>query len=333
MEVLRSVGVGVLLVAMVAAAGCRDRSKPAKAKAEEPVAADESPDASLPDSSPPQPKAVTFSFAPPEELSYIQNVRWSKSTRGRRSCRRSAASKVKMLVTIKRTDKGYRKVEKWLSMKRRYNGKKLKTDPMTRAMIGSAIVGTLDKDGRMLSAKVPTLRARLKKLVPRRAYKRLGVEADLEAIKDMSKTEHNARVAGFVGKRFVFGETVEIPSQPFILADTRLTTYQVTRVDRQKTSPCDHCVRVLFKFKVDSAELKQQWSRLWKKILRPTRGKGKVTFNGKIKIWGTGSRVIDPSTMLVQKENHKTVMKLVPKRGQPPVTYTVKRQYTFTYQR
>ena len=61
-------------------------------------------------------------------------------------------------------------------------------------------------------------------------------------------------------------------------------------------------------------------------------GKGKLAFSGKIKIYGSGSRIIDPVTMLVQKESLKTVLKLIPGKGMPPVTHTVNRQYTFTYE-
>ena len=135
----------------------------------------------------------------------------------------------------------------------------------------------------------------------------------------------NDRIADFVGREVAVGQTVDV-QVPFALPNgQRVNCLMRTTFSGMEDCPAGKCLRIHTRY----SSYQDQSSDL------ASSGSKRYDTRGGPQVYGTNSRLIDPSTMLIYSDETQRTMKMtahISDHGVLPMTLTETRRHTFMYQ-
>lgn len=245
-------------------------------------------------------ETVTFRFAPPDGITYLESVVLTRTLEVQGAAQRTDLQKGQARVRIDRTPDGWTVTGTPVSMSVETDGKPVES-PLLDAMKEVVAVYRLDPQGSFLSVQgYEGLLDKVAKSLPAEEVKALEKVLDPASLAAREKTEWSARIGDFAGRTFALGSSWDSEA-PFALpsgGEVRLRT-RTELAERTRCGGGD-CVRLRFRYDSAAADAPQ--------------------------VSGTGERVIDPATMLIYSE--------VVERTVPVVDGAVlreRREYAYDY--
>ncbi|MBZ0165356.1 MAG: hypothetical protein K8I00_01025 [Candidatus Omnitrophica bacterium] len=278
--------------------------------------------------------ADKFVFNPPDGITYKETATMTRSKDMGSFGKQVDKSEQFMDVRIQRTPEGYNILSTLRDMTFTRDGQKI-TEPFLTAMLGISMEYQLDPLGYIqditgLAAVLDKMLASMPDLPP--TVKQVLSE---DALKNKSMTEYNGRIGDFIGKTFEIGDVWSTESE-FTLPDG--TTIDYLSVIRFKSmEPCGQtrCVRVEYVYDADPATLKNFVQDIYDELDPAVKQNLEKLTVTETRINGSGTRLIDPATMLIYDEELNRTISVpmaLPEQGKIPVVMTETRVYQFDYE-
>lgn len=242
---------------------------------------------------------VTFRFAPPAGISYVETVVLTRTLEAGAAPSRTDLQKGQARVRYDKTADGWTMTGTPISMSVETDGKPVQST-VVDALKGVVAVYRLDSQGDLLSVQgYEGLAEKVSQGLSPEEAQALAKVFDPESILAREKAEWKSRIGDYSGKTFAIGSswTTEAPLALPSGGEVRLRTH--TTLERATCGDRD-CVRLRFRYESDAPDAP--------------------------KVTGTGERVIDPSTMMIHSE---VVERILPVRD--GMVLRERREQTFDY--
>jgi len=276
---------------------------------------------------------VTFTFHPPDSITYLQTVTTTKNTEMGQMGKRDEVMEAEVRVTIMQTGDGYRLIFTPLSMSATRNGQKI-DDPMLALFQNIVVEYQLDKDGKLLGISgYEKLMDVMQQLVPAEMIEKLSSVLNEETLKNRDAAEWDGQIGKFIGQTISLGDSwASVDSFPLPSGES-ITFYSVTRFPEQVKCGEHDCVKISFDYNSDISTLSAIVNQTVQKLMgQPADSLPATPSTGNIV--GSGERIIDPATMLIQSEYVErtlTTKMTIPGQGDIDLTQTERREYKFDY--
>lgn len=274
--------------------------------------------------------AVEFRFAPADGLECDQHYNSSViKDVGDAAPRREDTTESITHLKFEKVAQGYRVTATTKSWQMKRDGKPV-DHPMTKLLIGREIVLDVGADGVLKNVHgYDDLLKDMMTTLPPEAQKAMAGVLNAEMMRNREIAEWNGRIAGFVGKNAEEGDVWEgedefsLPTGP--IKFTSLT--QFSRIDVRDGRPM---VTINFAYAADGKAAKKMMEHV-QQGLSPM-GAEIPTTAAEPTIRGGGERVVDASTMNIEREKVKRVISAplqMPGGSQAVMTRTETKEYAF----
>jgi len=285
---------------------------------------------------------VTFTFAPPDGLSYMVTVVNVRERTAVGTEPQTDRTESKTLHQVRKSDDGWIIVGRPESMTMSRGGQPVR-DPVSDLLQEVVVTYEVGADGSLRSIEgfgglIDKLRGQLPDTVLAQLEPMLGEQA----LVARETAEWNGRIGEFVGTTWTIGETVESRTK-FDLPTGETLEYDVeTVVSGREACPAGSCVRVETRFDTDATAMAELAAESVSKVADAVReasgqpaedAETKVT-PGASQMKGTSSRLIDPGTMLIYAEAVTRRLRLTLSTGDGQITTITideERDYSFDY--
>lgn len=284
-------------------------------------------------------ESVKFTFNPPTPLTFRETVLNTRSDEGPGGQGREITISTTSEIELVRKGDGYKMTIRPEPPMEIRGGQQapMQSNPLMQAIENAVFTYTLDADGRMLSvtgyeevlARVRQITDALQQQLPDAQRERFTQATEAvrqmltpEALLNRMRAEWGGRVADFAGAELEIGETL-ISESDFPLPYGGTVRY-FNAVKLEEMVPCDsgQCARIAYRYNTDPSALEEFVGRTLEGMGGPAPTEARI--------WGGGSRLIDPETLLIQSETQRRtiVMSMQSRNGR---TFTVEREETREY--
>jgi hypothetical protein len=242
-------------------------------------------------------------------------------------------------VEFKKVKDGWEVLATPVSAVMKRNGQVIQS-PVVDLLSKLTITYILDKNGHITDVRgYEKLISMINSKFPPQVAQKLSSLINSDLLKQKEITEWNGRIGDYLGKSISIGDTWNF-SAPFQLPNGKSLNYNV-KILFSSLEPCgrNKCVKIDQVFDSAADGLSSFASEVVKTISvgveedqekkMPENGNNNSTIQGKI------TRLIDPSTMLIYKEELDRIIEMemeIPGVGKLPAIMTEKRIYEFDYQ-
>ena len=278
--------------------------------------------------------SFTLQFNPPE-MTYDLTVKTTKiqdmGPYGVQTDKGVSQSK----VSVKKTSEGFAVVSQPISMLMTRNGQELE-DPSRPILLQSQITYRLGPTGQLLTVEgYHDLVAKLQATLPPEARAMGAAIFNEETLIRRDTAEWQGRIADLIGRTLKVGDTWSGEYDFTLPTGGSIRYYSVGRV--KEAVPCEgkktECLRIEFKYNSDAGAL----SEMMGTVIQTAAGAQPLDVNtaiAKPKVDGEGSRLIDPSTMLIREETLIRTVTLnmsMPDGTIVPAKMTETKEYAYKY--
>lgn len=282
---------------------------------------------------PKNPDMISFRYAPPDGT-FIETItmRREKIFEGMSSQVDRRESKAN--ITIRHSDDGYLVTAKPLSMEMTRDGKAVR-DPLSELLKDVVVTYRIGRDGHIEEIDgYGDLLEKVRESFPKPVAESLAPILNEQALTSREIAEWNGRIGDFAGSEFQVGESISA-EVPFTLPNgVSIVYFMETSFPGWEPCPAGSCARVVVQYDSDATALQQKLMGTLAKLTAGAESKPAPPSVSGARIEGSGSRLIDPSTMLIYEESVSRTMRVtmeVPGRGPVPVTVKEERTYSFSY--
>ncbi|WP_319586169.1 hypothetical protein [uncultured Desulfobulbus sp.] len=282
-----------------------------------------------------------FQFNPPNGISYITTCKSTKVVDNGATGKQVDVSISKEQIQITKTENGYLLVPKTLSVEMTRNGGKLPAaqEASMQALAKISLPCSLDANGKLTSVNnTDELYQVIDAMLKDQNFSTPDKLAELrESIKtgvvDNIASDWNNRIVGFTGKTVNAGDIwksqQEIGSS-FGNVNVTMKTYFGNPVIANK----HNCLKIGFAYVGDKNSIKQLMTKIMETISKtiPAGYPAPQVINATIS--GKGSRIIDPSTMLIYSDEVSRTMTMtlrIAGMGDMPTTFSESKIYRYDY--
>ncbi len=278
-------------------------------------------------------QTVRFVFAPPAGTRAMDTVVVEKRKDFGPLGERVERGKSKVLLTIDKTDDGYRLVNEVLELEATGKGRQAPS-AFQEALSKAKIVFRVDSSGKLRRIEgYESLMARLKEAVPQALLKSVGKVMNADVMKSRDRADWSGRIEAFAGETVKIGDTwsgvssYRLPSREFV------KYYFVTRFSGLEACGGRECVVIETYYDTDLDGLMSLLGEVMEDVSRvvpPPRIRGRLT---RTSMKGRVRRLMEPETMLIHFEKLERVieMTLEGPGGKFPATLSETRTYSFVY--
>ena len=232
----------------------------------------------------------------------------------------------------RKTDGGYQITETTKSVEMTRDGKRI-SSPMVDAALGSVVVWNIGADGAVASLDgYDQLVKKMLSSAPVESRSVLEKSVTADALRNRDIAEWNGRIAEFVGLEVNEGDLVEGKSE-FAIPGGAIEYHSLTRFSKIEVRDGRPIVTINFSYDADGDAVKTMMDRIVKDVAsigdHPPAGLDKVKLT-KPTISGGGERIIDASTMVIEREKITRVISM-PVTVSEGVSATVIRKETKEY--
>jgi len=283
-------------------------------------------------------ESITFRFAPLDGGSYVQRVDITRSKNLAARATQIDESSTRTRVSTYKTESGWRVVHEPISAVARRNGQTV-TNPIVDLLSKTVVTYRLDGDGHIQHVDgYVRLIERLREQLPAEMVEKLEQVLSVESLEAKDKAEWDSRFGDFIGLTVEVGESIAA-SAPFVLPDGTTIMYRVT-TRFVRFEPCGEarCVRVEQVYDSQADAVAQLSERVAGELVEdiaalppPADARRQATTGS---ITGKVSRLVDPSTMLIHREEVERVMRMtvnLPQQGSVPLDMSERRVYQLEF--
>lgn len=276
---------------------------------------------------------IQFQFNPPGGAVFEQT-----STRTRTletpSGPRTDVSETKSRETVSKTADGFAIKSKFIHSTISRNGQPI-ANPISAAMEGLEVTFTVGKDGQLREIKgfsgiIDAVKAKFPGPVAQMMIPLFNEDSLIQR----ERAEWDGRYGGFVGKSAEIGDVwVGEDEYPLPTGGTA-KFYSATTFDSLVECGGRECVLIKFHYDSSSEDLAKLVGEVANGLAQAAgAASGVVQLTSAIDITGSGRRVVDPSTMIIQSERIERTIKLemdIAGQGPQPATMHEIREYKTT---
>lgn len=279
-------------------------------------------------------RSFTMTFNPPE-MTYDLIVKSTKvrdmGDYGMQTDKGSSQSR----ITVDKTPEGFTVTSKPTAMALSRNGETIE-DPSQQIILDSQIVYKLGPDGHLLTIEgYGDVVERLQSSLPVEVRAAAAQLFNESALVERDTAEWHGRIGDFIGKTLKAGEAWAGEYEFPLPTGGMVHYYSVGRV--KEVVPCGsarkECLKIEFKYNSDAKAVGEMMGT----VLRTASGEAPLDVDTSVtqpQIDGEGTRLIDPSTMLIYEETVVrtiTMNMTLPNGSVLPTKMTETKEYTYQY--
>jgi hypothetical protein len=269
-------------------------------------------------------KEYRFTFSRQDGEAYVQRLSINRERHTGADIIEMEETHIETKVTCKKTKEGWDIESQPLKTMMLKNGEEVKS-PLFALISKLTITYRIDSNGNMkdLIGYDRVLEA-VKSQYPPEVAENVSAGINIDAIRQREFTEWKNRVGDFLGKKFSIGDTWEHDTS-YTLSNGVKIKYKIKTLFKEMVQQ-NNVSCVLIEQTYDSA-LQGSVEENGK---RPEQDQESASINGKV------TRIIDPSTMRIYKEEMKRVIHMdmeMPVAGKIPVEIVETRTYEYDYGR
>lgn len=275
-------------------------------------------------------ETIRFEFNPPNGAIFEQT-----STRTRTletsSGPRTDVSETKSRETVSKTADGFAIKSKFIHSTISRNGQPI-ANPISAAMEGLEVTFTIGKDGQLreiegFSGIIDAVKAKF----PGPVAQMMIPLFNEDSLVQRERAEWDGRYGGFAGKTVEIGDVwVGEDDYPLPSGGTA-KFYSATTFDSIVDCGGKKCVLIKFNYDSSSEDLAKLVGEVAEGLAQAAGAdSGVVQLTSGIEISGSGERIVDPSTMIIQSEKIERTIKLemdIAGQGPQPATMHEVREY------
>lgn len=284
-------------------------------------------------------QTFTFRFAPPDGVRYVQKLVTTRERVLGEHGQQVDRAESETAVTMTRVEDGYVMTATPTSMKMSRDGQPIQ-DPISELLAGMVITYRIGQDGQVQNiGGYDQLLEKIEATFPPEVATALAPVLSEETLVARETAEWNGRIGDFAGQSFAVGDVLEA-EVPFTLPNGESVVYS-TRTIFSGIEPCASqsgtCVRVDLAYDSDAGALAGMASDVASDVASAAGLEAErqpAASEPGARVSGTGSRLIDPQTMLIYDETLERTIRMnidLPGQGEVPTTLTETRQYAFEY--
>lgn len=279
---------------------------------------------------------IRFLFAPADGLSYTQTMKTTRTKRFRGEDKVVDESVITTRVSVTRTASGWDMHGEPLDTVLKRNGVVI-DNALARQLSKVSFIYRLHPDGSLSEMTgFDEFVDGMTRQFPPEIMQQLAPVLDVQAMKARAGAEWNGRIGDFIGRKINIGDE-EQNQVPFELPDGSNVTFRVHTV-YAAMEPCGNtrCVRIEQHYDSQADEAARFSGQVANKIVRgvaPEAGISNPRKN-KARILGRITRLIDPSTMLIYREESSRQLEMeidIPGIGLVPGTMSETRVHEMQY--
>lgn len=280
-----------------------------------------------------QSETIQFDFNPPDGAVFEQT-----STRTRTvelpSGPRKDVSETKSRETVSKTRDGFAIKSKFIHSTISRNGQPI-ANPISAAMEGLEVTFTVGKDGQLREIKgFSGIIDAVKSKFPGPVAQMMIPLFNEDSLVQRERAEWDGRYGGFVGKTVEIGDVWVGEDDYPLPSGGSAKFYSATTFDSIVDCGGKKCVLVKFVYDSSSQDLAKLVGEVANGLAQAAGAdSGVVQLTSGVKISGSGERIVDPSTMIIQSEKIERTIKLemdIDGQGPQPATMHETREYKTT---
>jgi hypothetical protein len=280
-----------------------------------------------------QSEKIQFDFNPPDGAVFEQT-----STRTRTlelpSGPRKDVSETKSRETVSKTRDGFAIKSKFIHSTISRNGQPI-ANPISAAMEGLEVTFTVGKDGQLREIKgFSGIIDAVKSKFPGPVAQMMIPLFNEDSLVQRERAEWDGRYGGFVGKTVEIGDVWVGEDDYPLPSGGSAKFYSATTFDSIVDCGGKKCVLVKFVYDSSSQDLAKLVGEVANGLAQAAGAdSGVVQLTSGVKISGSGERIVDPSTMIIQSEKIERTIKLemdIDGQGPQPATMHETREYKTT---
>jgi hypothetical protein len=277
-----------------------------------------------------QSETIPFDFNPPDGAVFEQT-----STRTRTvelpSGPRKDVSETKSRETVSKTRDGFAIKSKFIHSTISRNGQPI-ANPISAAMEGLEVTFTVGKDGQLREIKgFSGIIDAVKSKFPGPVAQMMIPLFNEDSLVQRERAEWNGRYGGFVGKTVEIGDVWVGEDDYPLPSGGNAKFYSATTFDSIVDCGGKKCVLVKFIYDSSSQDLAKLVGEVANGLAQAAGAdSGVVQLTSGVKISGSGERIVDPFTMIIQSEKIERTIKLemdIAGQGPQPATMHETREY------
>lgn len=278
--------------------------------------------------------ADQFIYNPPDSTKFVETATMVRTKDLGGVGKQVDQTKQIMDVVLTKTDEGYSGRSTLREMEFMRDGK-LVQQPFFDAMLNMTIEYAIAPDGNLtdiigLGEVLDKMLADTPNLPPA-----VMNAINEESMKKKSMVEYQGRIGDFIGREYEIGDVWTAESE-FSMPDGSLIQY-LTVIRFKEMVPCGNqqCVKVEYVYDADPTNLKSFIADVFEELDVSAKMYIENMKPMPMKISGSGSRLLDPNTMLIYGETLQRRMEMtmnIPERGPVPMVMTETRTYEFQYE-
>jgi hypothetical protein len=277
-----------------------------------------------------QSEKIQFDFNPPDGAVFEQT-----STRTRTlelpSGPRKDVSETKSRETVSKTRDGFAIKSKFIHSTISRNGQPI-ANPISAAMEGLEVTFTVGKDGQLREIKgFSGIIDAVKSKFPGPVAQMMIPLFNEDSLVQRERAEWNGRYGGFVGKTVEIGDVWVGEDDYPLPSGGNAKFYSATTFDSIVDCGGKKCVLVKFIYDSSSQDLAKLVGEVANGLVQSAGAdSGVVQLTSGVEISGSGERIVDPFTMIIQSEKIERTIKLemdIAGQGPQPATMHETREY------
>jgi hypothetical protein len=269
---------------------------------------------------------VTFTFAPPDGLHYVQTVETLRELATPDGKQQSDRSESKAKVSIRKTAEGFVVTTVPISMTMSRDGESVK-DPSLEILDDTVVKLFVSPRGKPIRVEgYEDVGRRVREAYPPEIAAAVGRLLTPESLSARATAEWEGRISDFVGRTVAIGDSWDSAATFTFPNGRRLEYFMRTTVSGRVPCPGKSCVEVRFRYDSDPKAVGELAAR----VPDGADGGGEEVRAKLASLTGVGIRVVDPSTMTVYSERVGRTMKLTmeTKDGALPIVTREEQRYS-----
>lgn len=276
-----------------------------------------------------------FRFNPPDNITFIQNVKTTKTTKVENASERVDVNEGRVKINIKKAGSGFIITMTSISVLMKRDGQ-IVNNPILDVMKDVVVTYEVDANGKLLRIRgYENVLERAKIPLPSAVIQSIAPLLSEEALVNKAKTEWSGRIEDFSDATVKIGD-VFTASLPFLLpTGESITYYTVIKIAGQEKCGTRTCLKIETAYNSKPEALAKFAGKVIDKIMSEAKSKERVAVSG-AEINGEVERLIDPETMLIYSETINRTIKMqveIPGQGKANTVSEEKRVYSYEYTR
>ncbi len=277
---------------------------------------------------------IIFKFDYPDNLAFTQSLKTTKKKISDTGESQVDSSISDVFMNVNKSDSGYNITATPTSMKMYRNGQLIES-PIVSILTKLVVTYRVDNQGQLLDIiGYDQFLNEIEKTMPVQVLEVLKSVVNKDVMVAKETEEWNGRIGGFTGASIKLGDIWKDTTLYQLPSSESITYYTATSFDEWVEIGGKKCLKVSFSYDSDPGALAGAIDSVMSKVASVVSDSLNAPKSSVSQLFGSGYRLIDPSTMMIYQEFNERTMKLylsTSEQKQSAVTSYETREYSFKY--